>query len=223
MGLSAAEKYEAYVASCGGTRVIRRILVANNGMAAAKFILSIRNWLFEMFEVELGDGHSTTLRYRNLVADCLDKLGKAHQACRLYEFNVYCSRALKFGNGGGGDGGGGDGGETETETVAEFGSVTLSQLQLMLDSGPYASLGGPYAMVAMHALGRHARLLRAMGDHEMVKTLMDWFFLLLFNSQKGDFSLFFELLFVFAGHRRHRLFIPPAFANSQIFPLPTTE
>ena len=33
----------------GGTKVIRRLVVANNGMAATKFIMSIRNWLFENF------------------------------------------------------------------------------------------------------------------------------------------------------------------------------
>ena len=48
-----AALYESWVRASGGTRPIRRILVANNGMAAAKFILSIRNWLFETF----GDEH----------------------------------------------------------------------------------------------------------------------------------------------------------------------
>ena len=43
------EQYVAWVAKCGGARAIRRILVANNGMAAAKFILSIRNFLFQSF------------------------------------------------------------------------------------------------------------------------------------------------------------------------------
>ena len=46
---SPEQQYEAFVASSGGTRVIRSILVANNGMAAAKFCLSIRNWLFQRF------------------------------------------------------------------------------------------------------------------------------------------------------------------------------
>ena len=41
--------YEAWVRKCGGTKVIRRLLVANNGMAAAKFILSIRNFLYQSF------------------------------------------------------------------------------------------------------------------------------------------------------------------------------
>ena len=42
-------KYEAWVAQCGGTRAIKRLLVANNGMAAAKFIMSIRSFLFQTF------------------------------------------------------------------------------------------------------------------------------------------------------------------------------
>lgn len=38
-------RYEALVREYGGTRVIRRVLIANNGMAATKFILSVRRWL----------------------------------------------------------------------------------------------------------------------------------------------------------------------------------
>ena len=43
------EQYEKFVYDAGGTKVIKRIVVANNGMAATKFIMSIRNWLFENF------------------------------------------------------------------------------------------------------------------------------------------------------------------------------
>ena len=43
------QHYESWVRQCGGDRVIKRILIANNGMAAAKFILSIRNFLFQSF------------------------------------------------------------------------------------------------------------------------------------------------------------------------------
>ena len=46
---SPLQQYTEWVSAHGGTAPIRRILVANNGMAAAKFILSIRNWLFESF------------------------------------------------------------------------------------------------------------------------------------------------------------------------------
>ena len=47
--MSPESEYAAWVKQCGGTRAVQRILVANNGMAAAKFILSIRNWLLQMF------------------------------------------------------------------------------------------------------------------------------------------------------------------------------
>lgn len=40
-----SRRYEALVAEYGGSRVIRRVLIANNGMAATKFIISIRRWL----------------------------------------------------------------------------------------------------------------------------------------------------------------------------------
>jgi len=43
------QQYEAFVAETGGSKVIRRLLVANNGMAARKFIMSIRTWLFTNF------------------------------------------------------------------------------------------------------------------------------------------------------------------------------
>lgn len=43
------EQYTQWVHKCGGTKVIRRILIANNGMAAAKFIISIRNFLYQSF------------------------------------------------------------------------------------------------------------------------------------------------------------------------------
>lgn len=49
MAAGADAKYEAWVKSCGGTRAIRRILVANNGMAATKFIMSVRSFLFQTF------------------------------------------------------------------------------------------------------------------------------------------------------------------------------
>lgn len=45
-----APSLEEYVKAHGGTRVIRRILIANNGMAATKAIMSMRQWSF----LELG-------------------------------------------------------------------------------------------------------------------------------------------------------------------------
>lgn len=47
-GVQALEKY---VESRGGDRVIRKVLIANNGMAATKSILSMRQWAY----MELGD------------------------------------------------------------------------------------------------------------------------------------------------------------------------
>ena len=47
--MDAEANYIEWVKQCGGSKPIRRILLANNGMAAAKFTLSVRNWLFETF------------------------------------------------------------------------------------------------------------------------------------------------------------------------------
>lgn len=40
---------ERFVDKAGGKRVIQRILIANNGMAATKAILSIRQWAYITF------------------------------------------------------------------------------------------------------------------------------------------------------------------------------
>lgn len=40
---------EGFVESHGGTRVIQRVLVANNGIAAVKEIRSVRKWAYETF------------------------------------------------------------------------------------------------------------------------------------------------------------------------------
>lgn len=47
--LSSADALAKYVAERGGKRVIRKVLIANNGMAAAKSILSMRRWAFNEF------------------------------------------------------------------------------------------------------------------------------------------------------------------------------
>ena len=47
---------ETYVKSRGGDRVIRKVLIANNGMAATKSILSMRQWAY----MELGDERAIT-------------------------------------------------------------------------------------------------------------------------------------------------------------------
>lgn len=43
---------EEYCFALGGTKPIHSILIANNGMAAVKFIRSIRMWAYEAFGVE---------------------------------------------------------------------------------------------------------------------------------------------------------------------------
>jgi acetyl-CoA carboxylase / biotin carboxylase 1 len=48
---SKRELVQDYVNKVGGKRVIQRILIANNGMAATKSILSMRNWAY----MNLGD------------------------------------------------------------------------------------------------------------------------------------------------------------------------
>lgn len=42
-------KVQSYVDSMGGRRALQRILIANNGMAATKAILSIRQWAYKTF------------------------------------------------------------------------------------------------------------------------------------------------------------------------------
>ena len=48
---TATEALAKYVAAHGGKRVIRKVLIANNGMAATKSIISMRRWAYN----ELGD------------------------------------------------------------------------------------------------------------------------------------------------------------------------
>lgn len=45
-------RIEEYCYALGGNKPIRSILIANNGMAAVKFMLSIRSWAYESFGVE---------------------------------------------------------------------------------------------------------------------------------------------------------------------------
>lgn len=49
--ISRTKSLEQYVKERGGRRVLRKILIANNGMAATKAILSMRQWAY----MELGD------------------------------------------------------------------------------------------------------------------------------------------------------------------------
>jgi acetyl-CoA carboxylase/biotin carboxylase 1 len=43
---------EEYCKALGGTDAIRSILIANNGMAAVKFMRSVRLWAYESFGTE---------------------------------------------------------------------------------------------------------------------------------------------------------------------------
>jgi len=54
--IGTSTKLEDYVASRGGDRPIRKVLIANNGMAATKSILSMRQWAY----MELGDEKAIT-------------------------------------------------------------------------------------------------------------------------------------------------------------------
>jgi acetyl-CoA carboxylase/biotin carboxylase 1 len=49
---SPSQVVDDYCYALGGTHPIRSILIANNGMAAVKFIRSIRAWAYESFGVE---------------------------------------------------------------------------------------------------------------------------------------------------------------------------
>ena len=48
---STSDAVGAFVERMGGSRPIRKVLIANNGMAAAKFLLSMRRWTY----LALGD------------------------------------------------------------------------------------------------------------------------------------------------------------------------
>ncbi|MDR3739043.1 MAG: hypothetical protein P4L40_08480 [Terracidiphilus sp.] len=53
------ENLEAYLKHTGGDTVIRKVLVANNGIAAVKAIRFLRKWAYEVFgnEKEVRDSH----------------------------------------------------------------------------------------------------------------------------------------------------------------------
>lgn len=57
-----------YVARLGGKRVVKRVLIANNGIGAVKCIRSIRRWAYETFgnerEVSGAAGGAPTLQRR---------------------------------------------------------------------------------------------------------------------------------------------------------------
>jgi hypothetical protein len=43
------DNLEAYVRELGGTTIIRKVLIANNGIAAVKAIRFMRKWAYEVF------------------------------------------------------------------------------------------------------------------------------------------------------------------------------
>lgn len=43
------DSVESFVTAVGGRRVIKKVLIANNGIAAVKAIRSIRRWAYETF------------------------------------------------------------------------------------------------------------------------------------------------------------------------------
>lgn len=49
---TAVSEVDAFCQSLGGKKPIHSILIANNGMAAVKFIRSIRTWAYETFGTE---------------------------------------------------------------------------------------------------------------------------------------------------------------------------
>ncbi|CAJ1454565.1 unnamed protein product, partial [Effrenium voratum] len=55
----AKDPLEEYLKACGGKKAVRRILVASNGMAAAKVMMSMRQWA----HMEAGLGSSGILEF----------------------------------------------------------------------------------------------------------------------------------------------------------------
>ena len=49
MALRTFDSVEQYVAELGGTNPFRKVLIANNGIAAVKAIRSVRRWAYETF------------------------------------------------------------------------------------------------------------------------------------------------------------------------------
>lgn len=75
---------QEYVTRLSGTRVIRKVLIANNGIAAVKAIRSIRKWAYETF------GNEKTVRSGFLAAvEVFHALASASGLCApLYRWGV---------------------------------------------------------------------------------------------------------------------------------------
>ena len=62
------QSIEAFVSALGGRRVLRKVLIANNGIAAVKCIRSVRRWAYETFgnEREVSRHVVLTVRWRRV-------------------------------------------------------------------------------------------------------------------------------------------------------------
>lgn len=65
-GASKFSNLGEYLSHLGGRRAIKKVLIANNGIAAVKAIRSIRRWAYETFgdEKQVSDGSSAWLCMR---------------------------------------------------------------------------------------------------------------------------------------------------------------
>lgn len=78
-----AAKMETYVKERGGAKVIRRILIANNGMAATKTIMSIRNWAYNTFGVPAPLSHALRDAWRQQWFNIRHNLSNPAHSCRF--------------------------------------------------------------------------------------------------------------------------------------------
>ncbi len=66
----------AFVREMGGRKVISKVLLANNGIAAVKCIKSVRKFAYELFRNELA------IQFVAMVSNCVGVLGSTHQSVR---------------------------------------------------------------------------------------------------------------------------------------------
>lgn len=59
---------EEFVRRFGGSKVINKVLIANNGIAAVKCMRSIRRWCYEMFKNE------RAIRFVVMVSECVTSI-----------------------------------------------------------------------------------------------------------------------------------------------------
>ena len=75
MGKAQWNSVETFVAALGGKRVLKKVLIANNGIAAVKAIRSIRRWSYETFGNER--------EVRNLSSPAVSLLFPGHMPASL--------------------------------------------------------------------------------------------------------------------------------------------